>query len=140
MTLGADLDTRLRNGIVSAEKDGRAVEADVDDADRLGVTLGRLRLSTPGGSLDRAVEVIPVATSRALGDKIAPVEVDPGLGGAVFRTVPSEIRDKEFYEVRTTGSETTVERFRAEEEGRVRVPFILTRKALGRLVDDIVGD
>ncbi|MBM4369072.1 MAG: hypothetical protein FJ102_22845 [Deltaproteobacteria bacterium] len=140
MTLGQDLDTRLKNGIVSAENGGRVVEADVDDADRLGVTLGRLRVTTPGGELDRAVEVIPVATSRALGDRIVPVEVDAGLGGAVFRSAPEEIRDREFYEVRTTGSETTVERFRNEEEGRVKVPFILTRKALGRLVDEIAGE
>ncbi|MBM4391643.1 MAG: hypothetical protein FJ090_11020 [Deltaproteobacteria bacterium] len=140
MTLGQDLDTRLKNGIVSAEKDGRAAEADVDDADRLGVTLGRLRVTTPGGEFDRAVGVIPAAASRALGDRIVPVEVDAGLGGAVFRSAPDEIRDREFYEVRTTGSETTVERFRNEEEGRVRVPFILTRKALGRLVDEVAGE
>lgn len=140
MTLGADLDTRIRTGIVQAEKDGRAVEAEVADADRLGVTIGRLRVATPGGALERAVAVVPEATSRALGERIEPVEVDPGLGGAVFRSAPSEIRDREFYEVRTTGSETTVERYRSEAEGRVRVPFILTRRALGRLVDEVAGE
>lgn len=139
MTLAEELDTRLRPGPVTAEKGGRAVEATVDDADRLGVTLGRLRVHNPAGNLEHAVATVPAAASRALGERVEPTEVDAGLGGAVFRTAPGDVRDREFYEVRTTGTHTTVERFRATDGARVPVPFTVTRKALGRLVDDLAG-
>ncbi len=140
MTLAQDLDTRLRPGTVAAEKGASSVEATVEDADRLGVTLGRLRVRAAGGSLDDAVTAVPAAASRALGERIEPTEVDPGLGGAVFRTVPGDVRDREFYEVRSSGADTTIERFRATEGERVSVPFTVTRKALERLVDELSGE
>lgn len=135
MTLGEELDTRLRPGSTQASSGPASAEADVEDADRLGVSLRRLKVAGGRGGLPGAVERLPGAASRALGETIVPVEVDAGLGGAVFRTAPNEVREREFYEIRATGTEATVERFRAHDTGRDKVPFTLTRKQLGRLVD-----
>lgn len=134
MTLAGELDSLLQPGKVRAVVDGRAVEAEVEDADRLGVSLRRLRVE--GGSSERIAE----RASRALGETIVPIEVDPALGGGVFRTAPDAMTGREFYELRNGPTETTVERHRVGEHGREAVPYTLTRKQLHRLVDSLAEE
>jgi hypothetical protein len=98
-----------------------------------------VRVVGASGDLGGAIARIPEAVERATGERVVPTEVDAGLGGAVFRTAPESVRDREFYEVRTDGRETTVERWRAGDSGRARVPFTLTRRALEGLVDGVGG-
>jgi hypothetical protein len=133
MTLGDELDGRLAPGRVRVEQDGRTAEVDVADVDRLGVSVRGIKIGGgTGGVLGQAAR-LPEATS-VLPERVQPVEVDAGLGGAVLRSVP---RHREYFEVRTNGHEATIERLRGGPEGRVRIPFTLTREQLGRLVDDV---
>lgn len=141
MTLADELDRHLRPGTVSvsgggAQGGGASASADVVDLDRLGVSLRGLRVTVPGRTLREAVGALPDAVGRALGEPLVVTEVAPALGGAVLRS-PVDRDDREFYEVRTDGEQASVERWRVGEEGRERVPFTLTRKDLGRVVEGL---
>lgn len=133
MNLGDELDQRLRSGVVDATDGVRHVAAEVEDADRLAVSVRGLRVRTPGRSLDDAVAVLPEAVGRALGEPLHAAEVAPTLGGAVLRSRPDA--DREFYEVRTSGAESTLERWRIRADGRERVAFPITRRDLRRVVE-----
>lgn len=130
------LDKATGAGAVQAEADGCTVDVDVVDVDRLGVRCSRLRVHRAG-----PLDVLDVAADlpdrvRALGDALVPVEVDPGLGGAILRTVPE---DNEFYELGAHASgDLELKRWKGGP-GLDREPtdFTLTRKQLGRLVDEL---
>ncbi len=138
MNLADELDRHLRPGSVSASGGGASASADVADVDRLGVSLRGLRVTVPGRSLPEAVGALPEAVGRALGEPLVISEVAPTLGGAVLRSRVDR-QDREFYEVRTDGEQASVERWRVGAEGRERVPFTLTRKDLGRVVEGLGG-
>lgn len=125
-----------REGTVRAAEGGVEVEVDVLDVDRLGVKCSRLRVHR-AGPLDVAevAEGLPDRV-RALGEALVPVEVDPGLGGAVLRSEPE---DHEFYELGVQASGDLELRRWKGGPGVDREPadFTLTRKQLGRLVDEL---
>lgn len=130
------LDKRLRPGRVTADDGEVRAEVDVEDVDRLGVSVHgvRVRGAAPRelrGCVDRLPDALDV-----LADPVTPVEVAPALGGAILRSAPKR---REFYEVRTDGHEVSVERHRVGPDGRARVPFTLTREQLGRLVEGVGG-
>ncbi len=128
------LDRKLTTGVVHADDGDVRAEVDVADVDRLGVSVRGVRVRGVGaGDLHQAVERLPDALD-VLPEPVAPVEVDPTLGGAVLRSPP---RKREYYEVRTDGREVSVERLRVGPDGRARIPFTLTREQLGRMVEDI---
>lgn len=138
MSLGRALDRALdgaQPGVVSAEVEGRRVEAVVVDVDRLGVRLGRVKVSREA---DYPVETIGQEWPdrlRSLPERVAPVEVDPGLGGAVFRSEPDD--EQGWFEVEVRGADAEVGRRRRGAEGREAVEFTLTREGLRRLVDEL---
>ncbi|MBN1335944.1 MAG: hypothetical protein JXB39_08295 [Deltaproteobacteria bacterium] len=145
MSLSGALDAALGApggvpGRVRAEADGVLVDADVVDADRLGATLDRVVVRDPGGgSVARQAEAAPERL-KALGEPIAPVEVEPRLGGAVLRTLPEAMEKGRFWEVTigADGREAAVGRYRVEADGARRAePFTVTREALGRVVDGL---
>lgn len=137
--LGERLDAALAPGVVRAEAEGRTAEVEVAEVDRLGARVRAVRVEVPrGDTLGAQAERLPEAL-RVLPDRVVPVEVDPGLGGAVLRSRPRDVRDGEFFEARADGRSLTLGRRRAGPEGREDVPFTLTREQLRRLVDD-VGD
>jgi len=139
VSLARDLDDRLQPGRVQAERDGVVAEVDVDDVDRLGARVRGIRMTAPRrGDVCTQASRLPEAM-RPLVERIIPVEVDAGLGGAVLRTDPADIVDREFFEVRTDGMQATVQRLRGSGEGTTVRPFTLTREQLGRIVDGLDG-
>jgi hypothetical protein len=135
--LGAKLDAALKPGTVQVEAEGRAAEVEVVDVDRLGATLGRVRVRVPNpaGVQEQAARV-PDAL-RGLPDTVVPVEVAPNLGGAVYRSRIDHIVGGEFFEVKSKGGEAELERLKGAPGGRSRVSFDLTRDQLHRLVDGL---
>ena len=135
MSLGRQLDVGLAPGSIRAEKDGAIAEVEVEDVDRLGARVRSVRVTgATGVGITSHTERLPEAL-RALPERVVPVEVAPGLGGAVLRSAPEEMRDHEFFEIRTDGRSVEVERRRAADRGAAG--FTLTREQLRRLVDDL---
>jgi hypothetical protein len=135
--LGAQLDRQLVAGPVRVEGEGCTAEVDVEDVDRLGVRVRGLRVTgSAPGDITKQAERLPDAC-RALPERIVPVEIAPGLGGAVLRTDPREVVEREFFEVRTDGRAVTVGRVQSGPEGREARPFTVTREQLKRLVDGL---
>jgi len=112
----------------------RAVHVDVVSAGPIGVRVTQVRVRAPRGSASDTARDLPERL-RALGEPIAPVEVDDTLGGATLRTEPSHVRGGEFYDVQVRGDDVTVARYRARQGGRDALAFDVTRRQLGRLVD-----
>lgn len=140
--LGGRLDRALSGpGIVRVEHEGRVAEVDVVEVDRLGVRVRSVRVDAGPGevTVQEAAARLPGAL-RGLPERLVTVEVAPALGGAVARTAAEEVRDREFFEARTDGRVTDLERVRATPDGRERVPFTVTREVLGRIVDRVAGD
>jgi len=131
--LGEELDQTLRPGTVHATDGHRTVRAEVADADRLAVSLRRLRVDSPGRTVAEAVAGLPETMGRALGAPLEVIEVAPALGGAVLRSRPDG--EREYWEVRTTGEAAELERWRVRPEGREAVAFPITRRDLRRLVE-----
>lgn len=137
--LGDKLDLPgVKTGPIDVEADTGRVQVDLADADRLGASIDRLRVSVPSAVplADQATRICRQV--RHLPERLVPVEVDERLGGGVLRSDPADMRGKRYFEVGLDGSSATVERFKASPGGgREREPFTVTREQLGRLVDDL---
>jgi len=134
MTTGNELDKALRPGRVRLG-DGK-VEAEITEVDRLGVSIEHLQVRGEGAGVREIAAKVPDAL-RALPERILPIEVAPDLGGAILRSDPADMHNREFYEARTDGRVVEIERYRCAENGRERIPFTLTREQLGRVVDGL---
>lgn len=140
MSLARRLDRDITGaGTVRVEADGSRVEAEVTEAGPVGVRLRRLRVEhdAPRDLLEEA-ETLPKRT-RALGERLVPVEVDPRLGGGVLRTDLEDMRGREFFELSLGPGHVEVGRQRVVEDGREEVDFALTREQLERLVEGLQG-
>jgi hypothetical protein len=104
-------------------------EVEVVERDRLGVQVRRVRVA--GAPVDAAVEVERLSRHRAL-PPLAPVEVEPRLGGGVLR---SEADADGWFEATVRPDATTVERHRPAPDGRERDTWALTRRDLGRWLE-----
>ena len=105
----------------------------------VGVRLTELEIRPPE-RLDVAEEAERLGRAvRSLGAELIPIEVDPGLGGAILRTRPDEKRPDEFFELDCERrGKTRLRRLRSMEEGgREPVDFSMTREQLGRLVEEV---
>ncbi len=131
MDLAGALDHALKPGRVSVAGDGRAAEAVVVDADRIGVVLEGLRVERTERGLPDALVALPPAVSEALRRPVRLVEADLDLGGGVFRT---PVEEGAFFELRTNGASATLDRWRMQDGRRARAPWSLTREDLTRLV------
>lgn len=131
---------RSGGGTIGVDRDGANAEVDVVDVDRLGVRVRSVRVVR-----QRPVDLETEARSlpdriRALPDRLEPVEVDPGLGGARLRTRPEEYHRREYFEVDVEPLRTTVRRTRVDEEGtRSPTDWTMTREQLDRLIDETAG-
>ena len=142
--LGDVLDRAIAGpGVVRVEHEGRVAEVEVVDADRLGVRVLRVRIEGSGlagpQAVNDAAARLPEAL-RGLSERMIAVEVAPALGGAVLRSAPGEVQNREFFEARTDGHVTELGRVRVGSAGRESVPFTVTREALGRIVDRVGGE
>jgi hypothetical protein len=138
MSLSRALDAQLDApvaGAAEAKDGGRSVEVEVVQTDRLAARVKAVCVSGGNGDVPGQAARLPGELRGVLPERLEPVEVAPGLGGAILRSEPGDIRDREFFEVRTDGRSTTLERLRVTATGRERVPFTLSREALGQVVD-----
>lgn len=130
---GALDDAIVGPGVIRVGRGDRSAEVHVVQADKLAVRVLRVRVEGGDRTVQEEATRVPDAL-RGLAERVVPVEVDPKLGGAVFRSAKEEVQNREFFEARSDGNVTEVERVCARPEGRVAVPFTLTREALGRMV------
>lgn len=133
------LDSAESGDTVQAEHDGATAEVDVAEVDGLGVRIRGLtvRRSAPYDP-DSVADSWP-RELRALPERLVPVEVDPGLGGATLCSDPDEIRDHTWTEVEVRGAEARVRRIRRPPGGeREERDWTATRDQLGRTVDDLL--
>lgn len=139
MSLSKTLDNALQKGVIKVEHRGGKASVDVVAVGPVGVRVRAIAIDRARDvPVSQAAEELVEQLARVLPERIEAVEVDPGLGGAVLRTKPSEMRDGEFVEVEVRGSRSVrVRRWRVDGE-RVPVDWAMTRDQLGRLVDELV--
>lgn len=127
-------------GTVEVDRGTHAAEIEVSDADRLGVSVRRVRVRRQE-PLDVAHEALVLPERlRALPERVRAVEVDPGLGGARLRTDPDELRGDGYFEVDVEADATEIRRTRLGDGGeREATDFTLTREQLDRLIDEAAG-
>lgn len=127
------------NGSITAEHEGARAHVDVVASGPIGVRVKRVTVQR---SRDVAVADAATSVSERLGsvlpERVEPVEVDPALGGAVLRTRPEDIHNREYLEVEIRGTrKVDIRRWRVEDEGRAEADWSMTRDQLGRLLDDL---
>ena len=116
------------------------------DSDRLGIMVITLALSGLSGTTQAVAlrERLIRLTGQVdyLSEPLQLVEHDPARTGALLRSV--EVRhigpDREYFEIRVEKNRDTVfSRLRQPPGGsdRTQVPFLMARKTLARLVDDL---
>ena len=140
--LGDKLDLPgVKTGPIEVETETGQVQLDLADADRLGASIDRLRVSVPNAAPLGEQATGICRRLRHLPERLVPVEVDERLGGGILRSDPDDMRGKRYFEVGLDGSGATVERFQAAPDGgREREPFTVTREQLDRLVDDLADE
>lgn len=116
--------------------DGVHAEVEVVDVDRLGAVVEGIRVRGAPADVGERARAISEAV-RPAGDHLVPVEVDKGLGGAILRSQPDDVR-RGFYEVRVDPESAELSGHKLTSEGkRLRVPYTWTRDQLGRVVDGL---
>lgn len=140
-------------GVIRVDHEGRSAQVEVVEADKLAVRVMRVRVegvasggaggtSGAGGARESLQEAATRLTEafRGLPERMIAVEVSPVLGGAVLRSAPEDVQNREYFEARTDGKVTELERIHAPVGGERRaVPFTLTREVLGRIVGRVAG-
>jgi hypothetical protein len=128
-------------GTVRVDRRGAEAEVTVVEADRLGVRVRGVSITR-----ERPIDVSEEAKNlperlRSLPERVAPVEVDAGLGGARLRTPPDELRGgREYFEVDVAPSRTSIRRTRVSDGGeREETDWTMTREQLDRLIDETTG-
>lgn len=140
-TLDEELDrVPAGGGAVQVERAGTRAKVDVVEADRLGVRVRGVEVTrTRPVDVGEEARALPERL-RALPERVAPVEVDPALGGARLRTRPEELRGREYFEVDVEASRTSIRRTKVGETGeRVETDWTMTREQLDRLIDETSG-
>jgi len=126
-------------GELSVDLEQGRAEIDVLESGRLGVRVKRV-------GLQRASDVDVLSEAKmlpgrlvSLPERVVPVEVDGRLGGAVFRTEPETVRDREFFEVELRGPRSIeIQRFKVQEDGgRQAIDWTMTREQLKKIVEEM---
>lgn len=150
-SLGNDLVQRLDAGAgPDAEVRGVGLKARLHtaDSDRLGIMVITLEFAELQGTTAAADlrERLLSLTEKVdyLSEPLQLVEHDPARTGALLRS--AEVRqigpDREYFEMRVEKNRDTVfSRLRQPPGGsdRMQVPFLMARKTLARLVDDLAA-
>jgi hypothetical protein len=119
---------------------GSHAEIDVERVDRIGVRVRGVRV-LHDAPRDVATEAERLAGGLvSLPHRVQPIEVDPGLGGAILRSRPGDMRRAEHWQVDVSPGQTGVTRQRVGEDGvREQAPWDLTRETLGRVLEELEG-
>lgn len=150
-SLGNDLVQHLDAGTgPDAEVRGSGLRARLHtaDSDRLGIMVITVKLSGLSGTTQAADlrQRLIRLTEQVdyLSEPLQLVEHDPARTGALLRS--AEVRqigpDREYFEMRVEMNRDTVfSRLRQPPGGsdRMQVPFLMARKTLARLVDDLAA-
>ena len=137
MKLDEALDAVQGSGSVQIERRGGSATVEVEDVDRLGVRVRRVRVDR-----DRDWDIADTArrlpqTLRSLPEPVVPQEVSPQLGGAILRTDPERYDGERYFEVEVGRRSAEVRRVRVSEGERASEDWTLTREQLGRLLDEL---
>jgi hypothetical protein len=142
---GRELDEALDRapaggGTVSVARPHGSADVDVVEVDRIGVRVRGVTVNRDQpADVAREAERLPGAI-RSLPDRLAPVEVDPTLGGAKLRTRPDELRGREYFEVDVAPTRTSIRRTTVSDDGeRAPADWTLTREQLERLIGEAEG-
>lgn len=132
------LDQHSGDGSLELESDGNEASVDIVETGKLGVRLRGLKVRrAEGRPIEQTVEELESGL-RALPERVVRSEVDPRLGGAVLRTDPSDIDDGEFTQVDVRGEhDVELRRYKRTPDGHEGTDFTVTRKQLGRLLDEL---
>ena len=109
------------------------------ESGRLGVRVKRVGLTRV-----KDVDVLQEAEAlpdrlKSLPERVIPVEVDARLGGAVLRTDPEAVRDREFFEVELRGPRNVkLQRFNVQKDGdRQATDWTMTREQLEKIFEEM---
>ncbi|NOY26374.1 MAG: hypothetical protein GXP62_10925 [Oligoflexia bacterium] len=131
------LDAAPQGGKIAVAGDGWSARIDASRVGPIGVVVNRLRVQGRPGDIERRAQAIATEL-RPQGERLDTVEVAPGLGGAVLRTRPEDMRGGRFFQVDLDEGGADLSRQRRKAEGgRQPQPFSLTREELGRVVDTL---
>lgn len=125
-----------QSGVVRIEGPDGPAELETHKIESIGVVVERLRVTGARGGLPQRAAAVAEAL-RPQGERLVPVEVDPGLGGEVLRTRPEDMRGGRFYQVDLDPTGATLQRLRRGPQGRVREPFAVTRDELERMIEGL---
>jgi len=137
-TLNEALDALDGAGQVVVNEVGGRTEVDVVEADKLGVRVRELHVARDTRDVRSEAEALPDRL-RAIPGRVVPVEVDPGLGGAILRTRPENMGRGRFFQLDVRPEQTGIRRFRVVDGERTQEDFTLTREQLRDLVDEVRG-
>lgn len=132
------LDQHSGGGPLELESDGNEATVEVVESGKLGVRVKRVHVRRSAGRpIEQTVQDLEDGL-RALPERVVRSEVDVGLGGATLRTDPSDIDDGDFTQIDVRGDrDVELRRFRRTEGGREPTDFTVTRRQLGRLLDEL---
>ncbi len=130
------LDQASAGDTVEVESGGGKARVDVVDVDRLGVRVRGVKVTRDRDiPLEQLTHELPDRV-RSLPQRVAPIEIDSGLGGGIFRT-PVDDRKQDYFQIDVRGRDSEVERYVVEDGERKATDFTITREGLGRLVDEL---
>lgn len=138
------LDAVDGSGTAEVQRNGGKAEVEVEDVDRLGVRVRRVRVERDEDwDVRERAEALP-ERMRSLPEKVEAQEVAPELGGAVLRTDPEAFDGERYFEVEVGKRDAEVRRVRvgageAGERTRDGDDWTMTREQLGRLLDELDG-
>ena len=155
-SLGRKLVRALKNSAgvgrrdIEVEHEGSTASAKVHGSGPYGSSLDRLIVQGPDRELtdEQAGEEVQRQARKVaedvtyLPERFREHEVDSGLGGAILRSRPEEMRGREYSEVELKkGREADVSRYRYDSERteRHRIPQQYAHETVERLTDDLDG-
>lgn len=136
--LPAALDEAHQTGArrVQVDAHGASATVDVVEVDGIGVRVRAVRVTRAVSvPIEELARLLPERV-RSLPDRVAPVEVDAGLNGGVFRT-PVDPVQGDYYQLDVRGRDAEVRRFAVSGGERAEADFAITRDSLGRLLDEL---
>ncbi len=129
---------------VEVDHEGATARAKIEGSGPYGSSIDELTVVRPGqkdGDIERQADDL-VDRLSYLPERIRKHEIAPGLGGGVLRSVPEDMREREYQEIELQGGEEArVRRYRYDKDAGERraIPQNYAHETLERLTDDLAG-